>query len=70
MQFASPTTHSVAKPSQNQQGNFTDMWSYLNMDQFLSKKGIEYRKKCEKFMEEINPTVSNCFSNELALRIH
>lgn len=56
LQFAAQPVRSVA-PATRPKGNFNDTWSYLNMDQFLSKEGIEYKKKCEEFMDEINPTV-------------
>ncbi len=35
------------------------------MDKFLSKEGIQKKALCEKFMDEVNPTVStsNHFHN-------
>lgn len=59
MQFAPAPSQPATNKVTHLAGNFTNTWSYLNMDQFLSKEGIEYRKKCEKFMDEINPTVSD-----------
>ena len=52
LQFAEnkpTTTQSANQKNAKIQGNFQDTWSYLSMDQFLTKEGIEYRKKCEEF---------------------
>jgi hypothetical protein len=56
VQFAPAATTSPAK--KKPAGNFNDAWSYLNMDQYLSKEGKAKKLACEKFMDEINPTVS------------
>ena len=41
------------------QGNFVDAWSYLGMDEFLSKDAIGMRDQCRAYAQRVQPLVSH-----------
>jgi acyl-CoA oxidase len=50
--FAPPSTHVAVR-----KGNFTDSFSYLNLDKYLSAEGIELRNKTREFMAYVEKSM-------------
>jgi hypothetical protein len=55
--FLQASSWNDGQTTEHKNGKFSDSWSYLDMNQFLTKEGIKLKLDVSSFMAKINPTL-------------